>query len=193
MTLSDVDRLSAFDAAEQTFQMNEEAFRAFYDDTARPLWVYLSRMTGDGRLADDLLQETYYRFLRSRSTFESDDHRRHYLFRIATNLAHDHRRRARPDAPAPDADRTPAAAGWTAERAAQHIDLGRAMGRLKPRERSLLWLAYAQGWSHEEIAAALGLKTGSLKALLHRARRRLLGLLGGPAPASGVKPTEGSR
>ena len=51
------------------------------------------------------------------------------------------------------------------------------MQRLKPRERSLLWLAYAQGFSHEEIAATLGLKTGSLKALLCRARRRLLSMM----------------
>jgi len=56
---------------------------------------YLGRMTGDDRLADDLLQETYYKFLRSNAVFESDDHRRHYLFRIATNLVHDHRRRPR--------------------------------------------------------------------------------------------------
>ena len=52
------------------------------------------------------------------------------------------------------------------------------MAHLKPRERSLLWLAYAQGWSHEEIASALGLKTASLKTLLFRARQRLLILLG---------------
>ena len=50
-------------------------------------------MTGDDRLADDLLQETYYRFLRANVAFDSDDHRRQYLFRIATNLVHDHRRR----------------------------------------------------------------------------------------------------
>jgi RNA polymerase sigma-70 factor (ECF subfamily) len=56
------------------------------------------------------------------------------------------------------------------------------MEQLKPRERSLLWLAYAQGCSHEEIAAALGVKTASMKALLHRARRRLLALLGTRPP-----------
>ena len=44
---------------------------------------------------------------------------------------------------------------------------------LKPRDRSLLWLAYAQGWSHAEIAASLGVKRASLKAMLHRARQRL--------------------
>ena len=41
----------------------------------------------------------------------------------------------------------------------------------------MLWLAYAQGSSHREIAAALALKTGSIKLLLFRARRKLAGLL----------------
>src|SRR5678816_3749587 len=94
-TLSDVDRLSALNDADRTFQMTEEAFRTFYELTARPVWMYLARVTGDRRLADDLLQDTYYRFLRSSTVFESDDHRRNYLFRIATNLAHDHRRQSR--------------------------------------------------------------------------------------------------
>ena len=62
-------------------------------------------------------------------------------------------------------------------RAARRIDLSRAMARMKPRERSMLWLAYAQGWSHEEIAAAIGVKSSSLKAMLHRARHRLVTLL----------------
>ena len=52
------------------------------------------------------------------------------------------------------------------------------MARLKPRERDLLWLAYGQGSTHEEIAGSLGLKTGSIKPLLFRARRRLAALLG---------------
>jgi RNA polymerase sigma-70 factor (ECF subfamily) len=52
------------------------------------------------------------------------------------------------------------------------------MERLTSRERELLWLAYAQGSSHEEIAQTLGLKTGSIKLLLFRARRRLAQYLG---------------
>jgi RNA polymerase sigma-70 factor (ECF subfamily) len=177
VALTDVERITAFGEAERTFLMTEEAFRAFYELTARPVWSYLARVTGDDRLADDLLQETYYRFLRTRATFESDDHRRHYLFRIATNLVHDHRRRPQShDVPLPleAADPVDAQAG---DRAVRRMDLSRAMGRLKPRERSMLWLAYAQGFSHEEIASILGLRKGSLKALLFRARQRLLGHL----------------
>jgi RNA polymerase sigma-70 factor (ECF subfamily) len=57
------------------------------------------------------------------------------------------------------------------------------MAQLTSRERELLWLAYAQGSSHEEIATVLGLKTASIKMLLFRARRRLAGLLLPQAPA----------
>lgn len=185
--LSEAERLGAFDEAERTFQMTEERFRAFYEQTARPLWLYLARVTGDRRLADDLLQESYYRLLRATIVFVSDDHRRHYLFRIATNLVHDQRRRPR-EQPAPVAGREDLGAAPGSDpsgRLARHIDLTRAMALLKPRERSLLWLAYGQGWSHEEIAGILGLKTSSLKALLHRARRRLAALMTDHGPRGG--------
>lgn len=67
-------------------QIDEDTFRGFYDRTATMVWAYLARATGDPHAADDLLQDTYYRFLRARVTFDSEAHRRHYLFRIATNL-----------------------------------------------------------------------------------------------------------
>ena len=180
MVLTELDRVAALEEAERTFPMNEEEFRAFYELTSRPVWVYLTRMTGDSRLADDLLQEAYYRLLRTKATFESEDHRRNYLYRIATNLVHDQRRRPRADRePLEDPERAaaPESLAGSENRAARRIDLERAMARMKPRERSMLWLAYAQGCSHEEIAQVLGLKTSSLKALLHRARRRLAGFM----------------
>jgi len=162
--------------------MDEEAFRLFYDRTARPVWAYLARMTGDPRLADDLLQEAYYRFLRAGPTLDDDAHRRNYLFRIATNLVHDIRRRPRLDERAlPESAVVPDAAdvrrGDVATETARRVDLARAMAQLKPRERDLLWLAYAQGSSHGEIAATLGLKASSIKMLLFRARRRLAAVL----------------
>ena len=186
LTLNDIERLRADASADAVpLEMDEEAFRGFYDRTARTLRAYLARVTGDAGLADDLLQESYYRFLRARGHYEGDAHRRNALFRIATNLVHDSRRRARTgpvvmhtDQDALIADPAPVDA---AERAA---DLRRAMSRLKPRERELLWLAYAQGSSHREIAACLGLRTGSVKLLLFRARRRLANLLRGIRPAT---------
>ena len=188
-TLTGLERFGADVAeAEEAFQMDEDSFRVFYERTARPVWAYLSRMTGDRRLADDLLQEVYYRFLRAGGTHESDAHRRNYLFRIATNLVRDLRRHPRIDdvpmatggaASGFDASNYPdPRTADAANGAARRVDLHRAMAHLKPRERELLWLAYAQGSSHQEIAQTLGLKTASIKLLLFRARRRLAALLG---------------
>ena len=51
------------------------------------------------------------------------------------------------------------------------------MHQLKPRERSLLWLAYVQGCSYAEIAEVVGVRPSSLKSMLFRARRRLAAML----------------
>jgi RNA polymerase sigma-70 factor, ECF subfamily len=192
VTLSDVDRL-ALEAGNDAdaLAMDEDAFRVFYEQTARGLWVYLSRATGDGDAASDLLQEAYYRLLRTKTAFETDAHRRHYLFRIAANLVRDRRRRPSREVPLPDSGDEPQLAQNTSPGAfAARRDVGRALVALRPRDRDLLWFAYAQGMTHSEIAASLGVKTGSVRLLLFRARARLLALLTRTAPSAtqrGVK------
>jgi RNA polymerase sigma-70 factor, ECF subfamily len=182
-TLTELQRLAVESDADIAFHMDEDAFRGFYDRTSRTLWAYLSRVTGDRQLADDLLQDTYYRFLRAAADYESEAHRRNALFHIATNLVRDARRRttpmqlfASPDIAALRVDDD------VAERLERGTDLARAMAHLKPRDRQMLWLAYAQGESHKDIATTLGLKTGSVKLLLFRARRKLAGLMRGARP-----------
>ncbi len=181
LTISEVERLRLeADETEAAFEMDEEAFSAFYDRTARPLWGYLSRVTGDAHLADDLLQEAYYRFLRARSTHQDERHRRNYLYRIATNLVRDGYRRTAHVRMLPiDAGEGPGADNDPAVRAERRTDLRRAMARLKPRERQILWLAYAEGSSHREIADSIGVKAASVKLMLFRARHRLADLLRG--------------
>jgi RNA polymerase sigma-70 factor (ECF subfamily) len=160
--------------------MDEETFRAFYERTARGLWAYLVRVTGDRQLAEDLLQETFYRFLRAAAAYDNETHRRNSLYRIATNLARDARRRsvarAEPGPAGDDIERVPSGEGAGATE--RMTDLTRAMSRLKPRERAMLWLAYAEGASHREIADVLGVRPASLKSMLFRARRKLAELLG---------------
>lgn len=175
-----IDRLDVLAAADGAFAMDECAFTAFYERTARPLRAYLVRVSGDRRAADDLLHEAYYRLLRADVVFEGDDHRRHYLFRIAANLVRDGYRRETTRAEvamATDDALLDASSERQAERAVEKLDLHRALEQLSPRERSLLWMAYVDGQSHEELAASHGVKRTSLKTLLHRARRRLQALL----------------
>lgn len=162
-----------------TLEMDEETFRGFYTRTSGMLWAYIARATNDPAAADDLLQESYYRMLRTATTFESEDHRKNYLFRIATNLIRDRFRRPRIDntqLPEHGEGDIPAG-GDLAQQTQQRSDISRAMAQLSQREREIVWLAYGQGSTHREIAGVLGLKTGSIKPLLFRARRKLARIL----------------
>lgn len=178
MTFVDTRQLDlSADGGEIALGMDEEAFRAFYDRTSRVLWIYLWRITGDRQASDDLLQEAYYRLLRARTSYQGDAHRRNALFHIATNLARDLRRRRMVRAitepfAAVDLSSVPDPRHLEAD-ADDRTDLARGMAHLSPRERSLVWLAYAQGLSHREIGDALGVKTESVKLMLFRARRKL--------------------
>lgn len=164
-----------------------DEFRAFYERTARPLWAYLSRISGDPHKADDFLQEAYYRFYRASKRYESEAHRRNSLFQIATNLVRDAARRGKQYEEVPLADDASAGAVPKSEspspetEVAMRTDVARAIQQLDPMQRELLWLAYAQGSSHEEIAEILGLRAISVRTLLLRARRKLAGILAGGA------------
>jgi len=192
-TFTDASRAEAIDEARAGFVIDEDTFRAFYERTARGVWSYLARVTGDRQIADDLLQESYYRFLRAAATHDSEAHRRNSLYRIATNVARDARRRSltHPYAALAGEDVERVAAGDPAGSAERRADFTRAMARLKPRERAMLWLAYAEGASHIEIAEALGVRPGSMKILLFRARRKMAELLG--RPGGGKGSSDGTR
>ena len=165
-------------AAAETPAMEEESFRLFYNRTATPLRAYLAATLRNRPLADDLLQESFLRFLQAELPAE-DEHRKNYLFRIATNLMRDHFRNAR-DVPLSDAG----SGAKLDEDVARREDMRRIMEELNPRQRELLWLAYVEQFSHGEIASMVGAKTESIRPMLARARQSLAGLLRGRTGAS---------
>jgi RNA polymerase sigma-70 factor (ECF subfamily) len=159
----------------------ESSFRLLYEQTARPLWAYLLRVSGDRDTADDLLQESYCRFLAAELPPMDPAHCKSYLFRVATNLLRDRWRRNEPvlTGEAPE--------GSCEDGMESRADVRHAFDMLKPRERQLLWLAHVEGSDHREIARLTGLKTGSVRLLLFRARRRLAGALRNRVVQSGEK------
>jgi RNA polymerase sigma-70 factor (ECF subfamily) len=170
------DAASLACAAPGSTSMDNEAFAAFYERSARPLWAYLARVSGDPALADDLLQESYIRFLCAAHPEDGEVSARRYLYRIATNLMRDHWRRPKSTSiEEVHDDRL-----HVPDRSAQFDSvavLGPALEQMRPRERQLLWLAYAEGYSHHEIAAITGLASASIRLLLFRARRKIARLL----------------
>lgn len=195
ITLSDAQLAAgALDAADEAFLMDEQSFRIFYDRTARPLWSYLYRVSGNSALADDLMQESYYRLLRRRLPELNQDYLKNYLFRVATNLLRDHWRQGKNDPPltshhaddfeqerSGDPQANIPSSEHTERSIHQRSDMKRALELLKPRERELLWLAYVEGSSHREISEIVQLKEGSIRPLLFRARRKLASFLRGGA------------
>jgi RNA polymerase sigma-70 factor (ECF subfamily) len=151
--------------------MDEEAFRAIYDGTAKPLWAYLARLSGRPDVANDLLQETYCRFLTAQLRNMELAQAKPYLFRIATNLLNDRWRKGE-ETTWSEAEEM----GFERDLDTQ-IDVHYLMQQLKPRERQLLWLAYVEGMTHSEIAKSTGLHSMSIRILLFRARQRAAELL----------------
>lgn len=173
-------------AAVASNAMDEAAFRAFYQQTAGRLRAFLLRGLGDPQLADDFVQEAYFRLLRSKLKTDDEDHRRAYLFRIATNLMTDHYRKRRPEEPlSRDLPGGLSPQGSVDRRS----DVAMALRGLSPRDRQMLWLAYVEGSSHQEIARAFGLRRSSLKSMLSRARHRLAEEL----RALGLQPVKENR
>jgi RNA polymerase sigma-70 factor (ECF subfamily) len=164
--------------------MDSDAFAAFYSRSARPLWAYLARVSADRALADDLMQESFVRFLcATRPEFSPADGElaaRRYLFRIATNLLRDHWRRPVSASIEEIPEEFFADADHSAQADSQAV-LGPALARMRPRERQILWLAHAEGYSHREIAQITGLASASIRLLLFRARRKIARLLNSQA------------
>jgi RNA polymerase sigma-70 factor (ECF subfamily) len=161
-----------------------DAFAGFYERSARPLWAYLARVSADAALADDLMQEAFVRFLVAQAPGDGEIAMRKYLFRIATNLLRDHWRRPRA-ASLEELEVEPAAERCANEARAL---LGPVLKQLRPRDRQILWLAYAEGYTHREIAEIAGLASASVRLLLFRARRKAAKLLEARPEAREAKP-----
>ena len=171
-----------------------DGFGAFHAATVRPLWAFLRASCGNPALAEDLAQESWLRLLGAGLGDIPDAERRAYLYRIAVNLLRDHwRSRRRAPEPLALADGDGAGEAGAAAVPGAGLDVRRALGRLGPRERQLLWLAHVEGLSHREVARILGLGAASVRVLLFRARRRLAAELGTPVPAGEARPREASR
>jgi RNA polymerase sigma-70 factor, ECF subfamily len=157
-------------------RMDSDAFSGFYQRSAPALRAYLVRVSGNAALADDLTQESYLRFLCATLPEGGEVNYRRYLYRIATNLLRDHWRRPRA-ASLEDVAEVFLTVPDGSSRIESQAMLDPAMASMRPRERQLLWLAHAEGYSHREIAEITGLNAAGIRLLLFRARQKIARLL----------------
>ena len=144
-------------------------FADFYSANTGKLWRYLVRIGADRSLAEDLAQEAFMRWSTSRAAEWEEERARAYLFTIATRLLTDWWRRQRRHAAWEESDQV----DLSCEIAASPLFAGRAWAGLAKRQQQLLWLAYVEEFTHDEIAAIAGIGAKSVRVLLSRARDAL--------------------
>ena len=153
--------------------LDEAAFAAFHARTSRALRAYVYRVLGQAPDVDDIVQEAYLRMLRADVPSDDEEHLRRYLYRVTSNLIVDRWRKRRHEQ---GEEMMPELAS-PRPRYEEDAAVAKIFAELKPRDRALLWLAYVEGDSHEEIASSLGVGRRGVKVMLFRARRRLRDLL----------------
>lgn len=145
------------------------------------LFRYLVRMTGEPQTAEDVLHDTFCRYLERPP--RSPRNLRGWLFRVATNRLRDLQRaglRRRRGLEVVGGVRTvadpPPAPDRAAEAAGARARVRRALDTLSERDRTVL-LMREEGFKHREIAEAVDTTTGSVGTLIARALERFAGAL----------------
>lgn len=148
------------------------------------------RLTGNPHDAEDLMHDVFIRVFRSLDTYRPGTFEG-WLHRITTNLYLDKMRRKqriRFDALSDESTaRLPSRElGPEQHFAETHFDddIQRALDRLSPDFRAAVVLCDIEGYSYEEIAATLGVKLGTVRSRIHRARAQLRDDLSHRAPTS---------
>lgn len=148
-------------------------------DSLYRIALRLARKPAD---AEDLVQETYYRALRSWQTYRPETGAiRPWLVRILRNTfltratREGKQPKATPDEHLDSSPATPALPPASPERFAQYMDeeLVKAMDGLPDDYRTVLILWALEDFSYQEIADALEIPIGTVMSRLHRARAKL--------------------
>jgi RNA polymerase sigma-70 factor (ECF subfamily) len=139
---------------------------------------YARALTRDGDIADDLVQDTLVRALRSEKLFHGGDIRS-WLYTILTNLNRNRRRSlARRPTLMELSDDAVDAGGTEAE----GRDIERALASLIEDQRSVLLLVMLEGLSYREVADIQGIPIGTVMSRLARARAHVRSVIEGERP-----------
>lgn len=179
MTAGTGERITDADLAAR-FPRDPDLFTEVHDRYFAAIYRYVAGRLG-AQTAEDIAAETFLVAFDRRNTFDAErGDLRVWLFGIATNLVARHRRKeARHYRALARVGVTPAAEGHesrvVASVAAGRLlpRLAKALSRLSAGERDVLLLVALGQLGYEEVAAALGVRSGTVGSRLNRARKKL--------------------
>ena len=171
----DVETLDARRAA----MGDEAAFERLYRRHVARIHTMVRRMAGSGP-ADDLTQDIFVRAWDKLATFRGESAFGTWLYRLAVNVVLSRRRSDKHERTwILDDELALADATQPATHPATRMNLDAAIARLPDGARKVFVLHDVEGWTHEEIAAQMGLVPGTSKSQLSRARAALRRMLDG--------------
>jgi RNA polymerase sigma factor (sigma-70 family) len=153
------------------------SFSEFYSSHRERLFGYLMRSTGDYHLSNDIMQESFKRYL---ERYGHETRSAPLLYTIARNALLDHTRRKRKDNPYEED------CGYEPGNPEHHLMIREeyrgvlaALQKLESTEREILALVVSSDLSYREIASVTGISEANVKVKVHRARVRLKQILEG--------------
>lgn len=156
----------------------KESFMRFYKKHSRSLWFYIYKICGDEGMADDIFQESFYKYLKAAPIKLNEYQQKAYLYKIAYRLFIDQKRKLKFEQEKFLENVADEEFETGKEREIyMAMDMEKSFQLMKPKERSLLWLAYVEGYSHTEIAEITGDREKSIKVQLFRLRKKFACIL----------------
>ncbi len=149
--------------------MDEQEFIRFYQSTRKALNSFILSLGVDINSCEDLIQDAYLKVLTKPPRKGSHNSRKSYLYTCAYRLFLNKKRK-------PNLGLIYDFNATTDDKSLQleHQDeLLHLLAPLSDRERSILWLIYAEGYNHQEVAEILSLSAKSIKVLVFRAKSKI--------------------
>jgi len=145
-----------------------------------PLFNYLTRLTNDRELSEDLTQTVFERILKYRGSYQPTQPFKAWVYQMARNVHADHWQRQQKlrvaDTDVEDVERTGALRGGAFSQmrvSNSHDDLHEALNLLPVPQREILVLNRFQGFGYEEIGKLLGCTAEAARVKAHRALQAL--------------------
>jgi RNA polymerase sigma-70 factor (ECF subfamily) len=151
------------------------AERALYDTHVDRVFRLAYRLAGDDDLAREFTQDTFIRAFERLGTFRGEARLSTWLYAITTSVVLNGLRKVKRFR----GRETDLAEATEVSGAARHAEpdlkrrLAGAIDALADGYRTVFLMHDVEGYTHEEIGAALGIETGTSKAQLSRARAKL--------------------
>jgi RNA polymerase sigma factor (sigma-70 family) len=151
-----------------------EMLGVLFERYQQPLFSFFVRLTGDPALAEDLVQDVFYRILRYRRTYKPGSAFRTWMYQVARNARRDSFDRRRNETPLHEQMIHPAVLPRdTVADEQENLLLRRALLQLPEEKREVLLLSRFQELSYEEIGNLLGVEAGAVKVRVFRALQAL--------------------